>query len=144
MTEPTDERLPGDVVALLRDAREVDIETRPAPDVPPHRTTIWVVVDDQDRAFIRTSRGPGSRWYREAISNETVGLLVDGQRMEVRLEPADDPERVEACSAGYRQKYAEAGGLRRMLADVNLPTTLELRPPGLPPARDERGTHGSG
>ena len=35
-------RLPGDVLAMLRDAREVGIETRPAPDVPPHRTTLWV------------------------------------------------------------------------------------------------------
>jgi hypothetical protein len=128
MTDQSSARLPGDVLAVLRDAREIDIETRPAPDVPPHRTPIWVVVDDQDRAFIRTYRGPASRWYREAMSSRTVGLLVDGQRIEVRVEPATDPERVEACSEGYRQKYAGAGGLRGMLADANLPTTLELRP----------------
>ena len=113
---------------MLRDAREIRIETRPAPDVPPHRTTIWVVVDDQDRAFIRTYRGPASRWYREAISNERVGLLVAGQRIEVSLEQADDAERVAACSAALRGKYTGTGGLRGMLADENLPTTLELHP----------------
>jgi hypothetical protein len=122
------DRLPGDVLAMLRDAREIQIETRPAPDVPPHRTTIWVVVDDLGRAFVRTYRGPTSRWYREATSNELVGILVNGQRLEVRVEPADDPERVEACSASLRSKYARTGGLRAMLADENLPATLELRP----------------
>jgi hypothetical protein len=119
--------LPGDVLAQLRDAREIDIETRPAPDVPPHRTTIWVVVDDRGRAFIRTYRGPASRWYREAISSQSVAILVDGQRIEVRLEAATDPERVEACSAMLRSKYATTSGLSGMLAAENLPTTLELR-----------------
>jgi hypothetical protein len=143
MTERA-EPLPGDVLAMLRDAREIDIETRPAPDVPPHRTTIWVVVDDRDRAFIRTYRGPASRWYREAVANQTVGILVDGQRIEVSLRPASDPASVEACSAGYRQKYAGAAGLRGMLTDENLPTTLELNPPPPPVQADDRGTHGSG
>jgi hypothetical protein len=122
------DRLPGDVLAQLRDAQEVEIETRPAPDVPAHRTTIWVVVDDQGRAFIRTYRGPNSRWYREATSNESVGILVDGQRVDVRLDDASDAERVEACSAALRSKYASTSGLRGMLAAENLPTTLELRP----------------
>ena len=110
-----------------RDAREVGIETRPAPDVPPHRTTIWVAVDDQERAFIRTVRGPDSRWYREALSNETVGILVDGQRIEVRVELAADPERIEACSAGFRTSRASLAAM--LMAEV-LPTTLELLPAG--------------
>ena len=122
------DHLPGDVLGMLRETREVDIETRPAPDVPPHRTTIWVVVDEQGRAFIRTFRGPGSRWYREASAAPTVALLVDGQRIEVALRAATDPERAEACSQALRDKYAGAGGLRGMLAAENLPTTLELIP----------------
>jgi hypothetical protein len=121
--------LPDDALAMLRDAEEIQIETRPAPDVPPHRTTIWVVVDDQGRAFIRTVRGADSRWYREAISNETVGILVDGERIEVSLEPAGDPERVEACSEGFRRKYASSrASMQAMLVPDVLPTTLELHP----------------
>ena len=129
------ERLPGDVLGVLRETREVDIETRPAPDVPPHRTTIWVVVDPQGRAFIRTYRGPASRWYREATAAPAVALLVDGQRIEVALEPAADPDRVDACSQALREKYSGAGGLRGMLTPENLPTTLELRP--APPPRSD-------
>jgi hypothetical protein len=124
----TDQGLPGDVLGLLRETREVDIETRPAPDVPPHRTTIWVVVDPQDRAFIRAFRGPGSRWFREATAAPSVALLVDGQRLEFALEAATDPERVEACSKALVTKYAGATDLDGMLEDMNLPTTLELHP----------------
>jgi hypothetical protein len=128
------ERLPGDVLGLLRETREVDIETRAAPDVPPHRTTIWVVVDDRDRAFIRTYRGPGSRWFREATAAPSVALLVDGQRIELALDPATDAERVAACSRALQEKYQGASGLRGMLTDENLPTTLELHPVPQPTA----------
>ena len=123
------ERLPGDVLAVLRDAREVRIETRPAPDVPPHRTVIWVAVDDQDRAFIRTANGARSRWYREALAAGTVGMEVDGQRFDVRVEHVEDDERIEACSEAYRRKYRTSrASLRMMLQPEVLPTTLELHP----------------
>ncbi|HET6745859.1 MAG TPA: DUF2255 family protein [Candidatus Limnocylindria bacterium] len=123
------ELLPGDALALLRDAREVSIETRSAPDVPPHRTTIWIVVDEQDRTFIRTFRGPGSRWYREALAGDSVGILVDGQRIEATVEHADDAERIEACSEAFRRKYRTSrASLAGMLVPEVLPTTLELHP----------------
>jgi len=123
------ERLPGDVLAMVRDAREVLIETRPAPDVPPHRTVIWVVVDEQDRAFIRTVRGATSRWYREALAAGTVGFLVDGQRVEVSVEHVQDEERIEACSQAMRRKYATSrASLAAMLLPAVLSTTLELHP----------------
>jgi|SRR6185503_5785978 len=129
MTDRPTDRLPGDVLSLLRETHEVDIETRPAPDVPPHRTTIWVVVDPDDRAFIRTYRGAGSRWYREATSSGAVALLADGQRIEVRVSPAIDPGSVEACSAAFRAKYRTSGGsLAAMLVPEVLSTTLELLP----------------
>jgi hypothetical protein len=132
MTDRGD-RLPGDVLGVLRDAREIQIETRPAPDVPPHRTVIWVVVDDQDRAFIRTVRGPQSRWYREATASGEVALVTAGQRMEVRVEPAADPERIEACSEAFRRKYATSrASLQAMLTPDVLTTTLELHPTGKP------------
>lgn len=123
------EQLPGDVLAVLRDVHEVCVETRSAPDVPPHRTTIWVVVDDQDRAFIRTAYGPGSRWYREALSAVTIGILVDSQRIQVSVEHVGDDERIEACSEAYRRKYASSwASLQTMLQPDVLPTTLELHP----------------
>jgi hypothetical protein len=124
------ERLPADVLALLRAAREVQIETRPAPDVPPHLTTIWVVVAEDGRTFIRTYRGPGSRWFREATASGRVALLADAQRIEVRLAPATDAASVEACSEAFRTKYRTArASLAAMLRPEVLDTTLELLPP---------------
>ncbi len=129
MTDSRTDRLPGDVLSLLRETHEVDIETRPAPDVPPHRTTIWVVVDPADRAFIRTYRGAGSRWFREATASGQVALLADGQRIEVRVSPAIDPASVEACSEAFRAKYRTSGAsLAAMLVPEVLGTTLELLP----------------
>jgi hypothetical protein len=123
------DRLPGDVLSVLREAQEVDIETRPAPDVPPHVTTIWVVVAPDDRAFIRTYRGPGSRWYREATSLGEAALLADGQRIEVRLAHATDQASVAACSEAFRTKYRGSGAsLAAMLVPEVLETTLELLP----------------
>jgi hypothetical protein len=123
------ERLPADVLALLRDTREVEIETRPAPDVQPHRTIIWVVVDDQDRAFIRTYRGPASRWYREATADGTARIHAAGNVVDVRLEPATDPEQIEACSGALGRKYKSSrASLAAMLLPEVLPTTLELVP----------------
>ena len=131
MTDGGADRLPGDVLSLLRETHEVDIETRPAPDVPPHLTTIWVVVADDDRAFIRTYRGPGSRWYREATAAGSAALVVDGQRIEVSLTHANDPASVEACSAAFRAKYRTSGAsLAAMLVPEVLDTTLELLPAG--------------
>lgn len=129
MTDSPTDRLPGDVLSLLRETQEVDIETRPAPDVPPHRTTIWVVVDQADRAFIRTYRGAGSRWYREATASGQVALLADGQRIEVRIRSAIDSGSVEACSEAFRAKYQASGAsLAAMLVPEVLGTTLELLP----------------
>ncbi len=129
MTEGGTDRLPGDVLSVLRETQEVDIETRPAPDVPPHRTTIWVVVDPQDRAFIRTYRGAGSRWYREATASGQVALLADGQRIEVRWRPPAIRER-RGMLGGVPREVPDpaARSLAAMLVPEVLGTTLELLP----------------
>ncbi len=72
---------------------------------------------------------PGSRWYREATASGQVALLADGQRIEARLAPATDPASVRSVLGGAaRQVRPCVAGLRGMLADENLPTTLELLP----------------
>ena len=123
----TDRFSSGDL-ALLRDAREVDIETRAGPDAPVHRTTIWIVVDNQDRALIRTYQGPNSRWYREVIAEPDCVLHVAGRALPVRAVGAADPDRVEAYNAEVQRKYARSRSTQAMLADELLPTTLELLP----------------
>jgi hypothetical protein len=125
MTEPA---FGADLLERLRHEIEVDIETRATADAPPHRTIIWVVVDAQDRVLIRSYRGPGARWYREATSGTPTALVVDGQLVPVAVENVRDEERIRACSAELERKYAGDPATPAMVRDEVLDTTLELHP----------------
>ncbi len=122
------DRFSPDDLSLLRETREVDIETRAGPESPVHRTTIWIVVDDEDRALIRTYRGPNSRWYREVVAEPDCVLHAGRRALPVRAVPAADPDRVEAYSAAMLRKYRSSRSAQAMVADDLLPTTLELLP----------------
>jgi hypothetical protein len=114
-----------DDLARLRDAEEVDIETQ-APDGPPHRATIWLVVEG-DEAFVRSWKGPNARWYREAQANPGVALHVDGRRLPATAIPATDPDSIERVSAAFRSKYPGTTETEAM-ATQYLDTTLRLEP----------------
>lgn len=117
---------PPDVLAELAAAEEVEIETR-RPDGPPHRTIVWIVVDDED-VFVRSWRGAAARWYREATQNPRVILHCRDRRIEARVEPAGDPDSAARASAGYRRKYAGDPATLAMVRPEVLPTTLRLLP----------------
>jgi hypothetical protein len=113
----------------LRAARTVRIETSRGAGQPVHDTVIWLVVDESGRALVRSVRGGRGRWYRELVANPEGAVMVSGSRIEVRAEPATDPDRIEACSDALRAKYSRAGqSLASMLRDEVLDTTLELMP----------------
>ena len=124
MTEPA---FGADALARLRDAREVDIETRSAWGEA-HRATIWAVVDASDRVLIRSWKGSGARWYREAVADGEALLLYDDTSLPVRVEHAVDPARIEACSQELLAKYGGGQTARSMVREEILDTTLELRP----------------
>jgi len=111
----------------LRAAVEVKIETA-AEGAALHRTIIWVVVDEGDRVFVRSVRGPAGRWYREALRQPACALVVGEARIQVEASPAADPEQAAACSRALRSKYAMDGSLAAMLREATLPTTLRLLP----------------
>jgi hypothetical protein len=121
MTAPFD----ASDLALLREEEEIEIETAAGEEGPNHRAIIWVVVDDRDRVLIRSYRGPGARWYREITARPESLVHVRGRALPVRAVPANDDDRIEACSAGLRRKYAGDPAMPRMLRDY-LDTTLEL------------------
>jgi hypothetical protein len=116
---------PGEL-GLLAETEEIEIETAAA-DGPPHRTIIWVVVDGDD-AFIRSYRGPGARWYREATANPTVTIHVDGRALDATIVPAVDPASVQRTSDAIGRKYPNDSGTPGMLKEENWPTTLRLEP----------------
>jgi hypothetical protein len=118
---------PADL-ARLRAEREVEIETSAAEGEPVHRTIIWVVVDRQDRVLIRSYRGPGARWFREATENPVARLHAGDGAIPVRVNLGADADRIESCSDGLLRKYAGDAATPRMVADEVLRTTLELTP----------------
>jgi hypothetical protein len=115
-----------DDLARLAAAQEVEIETQP-PDGPPHRTTIWIVVDGEE-AFIRSYRGPTARWYREALANPAVAVHAGDRRLAATAIAATDPDSIERVSAGLWAKYPDDPATKAMVAPNNLPTTLRLEP----------------
>jgi hypothetical protein len=115
-----------DLLERLRTIEEVEIETSGPGGGPLHRAIIWVVVDDHDRVLIRSFRGPGARWYREALAHPECTLHVDDMQISVTAMPARDPARVAALSHGYLAKYQGQRSTMAMLTPENLPTTLEL------------------
>ena len=125
MTEP---RFNDGLLDRMRREIEVDIETRATADAPSHRTTIWVVVDAWDRVLIRSYRGAGARWYREAIGDASGALVIGDEVVPVAIEHARDDERIRACSAELERKYAGDPATPAMVRDEVLDTTLELHP----------------
>jgi hypothetical protein len=114
-------------LALLREEQEIEIETAAGEEGPTHRTIIWVVVDDRDRVLIRSYRGPGARWFREITARPEGLIHVRERGLPVRAIPANDDDRIAACSEGLRRKYAGDPAMPRMLRQ-HLETTLELVP----------------
>ena len=60
--------------------RPMRIETS-KPGGPVHSTIVWAVVVDGPDVFVRSWRGPGARWYREARANPDVAVQVRKERL---------------------------------------------------------------
>ena len=113
-------------LAALAATKEIEIETRAA-DGTVHRTIVWPVVRD-GVVYVRSYRGPGGRWYQEALKDPAVALHVDGRRLAGRAIHAPDAASVQACSEALRDKYKASYSLAAMLADTVLPTTIRVVP----------------
>ena len=111
-------------LALIDRTEELQIETS-AGDGAVHRTIIWAVVDG-DSVFVRSYRGANARWYREALSNPSVALHVDGRRLPTTAVPAPDPDSIERTSAGFLRKYPDDPATPRMNRAEVLDLTFRL------------------
>ncbi len=114
------------VLNQLNTIEEIDIETRSATGRT-HRTTIWVVVVDND-VYVRSVRGRSGRWYREITTNPQGAIYVDGRRLSVRAIPMTDPATIARVSNAYLQKYRNSPFVNSLVREETLPTTLRLEP----------------
>ena len=121
MSQPS---TPG-TLERLRDAKEVDIETR-SPAGEAHRATIWVVVD-----AVRPGAGALLEGTRRALvprggRRRPRRPRSRRDRLPVRVERATDPARIDACSRELLAKYGTGATARSMVREEILDTTLEL------------------
>ena len=110
----------------LATIREIEVETHSkAGEV--HRTIVWPLVR-HGVVYLRSFHGPDGRWYREALADRDIALVIKGRRVPARAVSAPDDDSVEACSAALREKYRRSYSLAAMLAPATLPTTLRIEP----------------
>ena len=108
----------------LAATEEIEVETR-SNSGEVHRTIVWPLVRD-GIVYLRSYRGPQARWYREALADPDIALVLDGRRVPARAVLATDEASVEACSAALRDKYRRSYSLAAMLTPEVLPTTLRI------------------
>ncbi len=75
---------------LIASAREVPIESREGE----LRQTMNRVVADDGEVFVRSFRGRAGRWYRRALANPEVSLIVGDDRYRFTAIPATDADSV--------------------------------------------------
>jgi hypothetical protein len=126
----------------LAATEEIEVETQPKAGAA-HRTIVWPLVRD-GVVYLRSFHGPDGRWYREALADPNIALVIDGHPLPARAVHAPDEASIEACSAALRDKYRGSYSLRAMLAPAVLPTTLRIEPaPAREAAADEPATAGT-
>ena len=110
----------------LATIREIEVETHSKAGEM-HRTIVWPLVR-HGVVYLRSFHGPDGRWYREALADPEIALVIKGRRVPARAVSAPDDDSVEACSAALREKYRRSYSLAAMLAPATLPTTLRIEP----------------
>lgn len=126
---PTDPpaRFPDALLARLREVRTIEIETIGRRSGRLRRTTIWVVVDGE-RPIVRSEFGDRGQWYRNALADPRVALVVDGRRYPATATRLSDPDEIARASALLREKYARSSALPVMVDPAIEQATLALAP----------------
>ena len=120
---------PPDVLAQLRETREIEIETT-RKNGETSRAIIWVVVDGDD-VFVRSEYGDDGWWYRHLKVRPDAVVHVRGQDaapIPVRAVIADDPDSIERCSLAIRSKYGSGRSVDMMIRPEVLHATVRLDP----------------
>ena len=110
----------------LTNAEEIEIETR-SPTGRTRRTTIWVVVDDND-VYVRSVRGRNGRWYQHITAKPDAAIHIDGRRLAIHAVPVTDKALIGRVSNDYLRKYRDDPSANSMVIEEILPTTLRLEP----------------
>jgi len=121
------ERFPPEILERLADARQIEVETLGRRTGLSRRTTVWVVVDD-GVPYVRSEFGDAGQWYRNALADPRIGIVVDGRRHDAVATLVPDPGAWKRVSDAYRAKYGSSRSLDVMVQPQVEPMTLALEP----------------
>ncbi len=128
------DRFPDEILERLATVREIEVETRGRRSGAIRSVTVWVVVDE-GQPYVRSEFGDAGQWYRNALADPRVGLVVDGRRLEVVATLVTDRARWGRVSDALRAKYRDSRSLAIMVRPEVEPMTLALDPARHDPAR---------
>lgn len=120
---------PSDLIDQLDAARTVDLETTGRKTGRGRRTTMWVVVGDRV-PYVRSEYGDAGQWYRNALADPRVAVLVGGRRVEARATRVEDPQTWRQVSDAFQTKYRTSSAVGVMTGAAVEPMTLMLEPAG--------------
>jgi deazaflavin-dependent oxidoreductase (nitroreductase family) len=119
--------LPSDLIEQLDAARTIDVETTGRKTGRRRRTTVWVVVAD-GVPYVRSEYGDAGQWYRNALTDPHVAVVVGGRRVEARATRVEDPETWGQVSDAFQTKYRTSSAVGVMTDAAVEPMTLVLEP----------------
>lgn len=88
---------------------------------------IWIVTVDGE-AYVRSYLADRGAWYRRALADGRMTLVVRGQAQPVVVEPIGDEALNRRISEAFVAKYGGSGPARTMVSEPVIATTLRVSP----------------
>lgn len=88
---------------------------------------IWIVTVDGE-AYVRSYLADRGAWYRRALADGRMTLVVRGRAQPVVVEPIGDEALNRRISEAFVAKYGGSGPARTMVSAPVIATTLRVSP----------------
>lgn len=94
---------------------------------------IWIVTVEGE-AYVRSYLAERGAWYRRALADGRMTLVVRGKAVPVVVEPMEDERLDKSISEAFITKYGDSGPTRTMVSEPVTATTLRVSPAERPAA----------
>ena len=111
---------------LLEREREVYVRVT-RPDGKIGELPIWIVTVDGE-AYVRSYLADRGAWYRRALADGRMTLVVRSKAQPVVVEPIGDETLNGRISQAFVAKYGDSGPARTMVSEPVTATTLRVSP----------------
>lgn len=88
---------------------------------------IWIVTVDGE-AYVRSYLADRGAWYRRALADGRMTVVVRGRAQPVVVEPIGDEALNRRISEAFVAKYGGSGPARTMVSEPVIATTLRVSP----------------